>query len=76
MSGAHSNVTVSRHALRRWRERVHACTYAQAKIEILGHSAAILTAAAFGADTLKLGSNHRLKLKGATVLTVLPEGAH
>lgn len=68
-------VRVTRHAQKRWRERVHPCTYAQAKAEILTHSTAIATAAAFGADTVKLGSNHRLKLKGATVLTVLPLGA-
>lgn len=68
-------VVVTKHAQRRWRERVHPCSYAQAKAEILEHSAAIATAASFGADTVKLGSNHRLKLRGATVLTVLPEGA-
>lgn len=68
-------VRVTRHAAKRWRERVHPCTYAQAKAEILEHSAAIATAAAFGADTVRLGTNHRLKLKGATVVTVLPEGA-
>lgn len=67
---------VTRHAQKRWRQRVHPCTYAQAKAEILGHSKAILSAAIFGADTVKLGSNHRLKLRGATVLTVLPLGAH
>jgi hypothetical protein len=70
-----TGVRVTRHAQKRWRERVHPCTYAQAKAEILSHSAAISTAAAFGADTVRLGSNHRLKLKGATVVTVLPLGA-
>lgn len=68
-------VRVTRHALKRWRERVHPCSYAQAKAEILEHSAAITTAAIFGADTIKLGSKHRLKLRGSTVLTVLPLGA-
>lgn len=41
----------------------------------MAHESVILTAAAFGADTVKLGTNHRLKLAGATVLTVLPCGA-
>jgi hypothetical protein len=70
-----SGVIVTRHAQKRWRQRVHPCTYAQAKAEILEHSPAIIVAAAFGAVTVKLGSNHRLKLKGATVVTVLPQGA-
>lgn len=70
-----TGVVVTRHAQKRWRERVHPCTYRQAKLEILTHSAAILAAALFGADTVKLGSNHRLKLNGATVVTVLPLGA-
>jgi hypothetical protein len=68
-------VRVTKHAQKRWRERVHSCTYAQAKAEILEHAMAIVTAAAFGAETVKLGSNHRLKLKGATVVTVLPLGS-
>ena len=70
-----SGVRVTKHAAKRWRERVHPCTYRQATAEILEHAAAIATAAAFGADTIKLASNHRLKLRGATVVTVLPEGA-
>jgi hypothetical protein len=41
----------------------------------MAHATAIELAAAFGADTVKLGTNHRLKLAGATVLTVLPQGA-
>lgn len=68
-------VRITRHALRRWRERVHPCTYREATAEIMAHATAIETAAAFGADTVKLGTNHRLKLAGATVLTVLPHGA-
>jgi hypothetical protein len=69
-------VIVTKHAAKRWSERVHPCTHAQATAEILQHSAVIATAAAFGADTIKLGSNHRLKLCGLTVLTVLPVGRH
>jgi hypothetical protein len=67
-------VRVTKHAIKRWRERVSPCTYAQAREAILAHSPAIMAAANFGADTVKLGSNHRLKLCGSTVLTVLPEG--
>jgi TnpA family transposase len=68
-------VRITRHAAKRWRERVHPCTYREATAEIMAHATAIETAAAFGADTVKLGTNHRLKLAGATVLTVLPQGA-
>lgn len=67
-------VVVTRHAAKRWRERVQPCTFAQAKAAILEHAAIIATAAAFGARSVKLPSRHRLKLKGMTVVTVLPEG--
>lgn len=68
-------VNVTRSAAKRRRERVCLCTYREATAQIMAHSTVIETAAAFGADTVKLGTNHRLKLAGTTVLTVLPHGA-
>lgn len=67
-------VRVTKHAAKRWRERVCQCTHAQARDAILAHAPAIIAAAAFGSRTVKLASRHRLKLEGTTVLTVLPEG--
>ena len=67
-------VRVTKHAAKRWSERVHPCTFREARDEILAHSPTILIAAAFGARTIKLASKHRLKLDGQTVLTVLPMG--
>lgn len=64
-------VRVTKHAVKRWRERVSPCTYRQAREAILAHSPAIMAAAEFGADTVRLGTRHRLILQGATVVTVL-----
>jgi hypothetical protein len=67
-------VHVTQHAAARFSERVHACSPDEAKAEILSHEKAILSAAEFGARTVKLASNHRLVLDDLTVITVLPQG--
>lgn len=64
-------VKVTKHALKRWRERVSPCTDKQARAAILSHSSAIEKAAMFGAGTVRLGTRHRLILEGLTVVTVL-----
>lgn len=65
-------VHVTRHAVKRFTERVAACSPAEAVAAILSHEKAILSAAEFGARTVKLASKHRLILNGTTVTTVLP----
>jgi hypothetical protein len=72
--GGDQPVVVTRHAAKRWRDRVAPCTRQQAIDSILTHAKAIRAAAAFGARSVKLASRHRLKLDGLTVVTVYPEG--
>lgn len=67
-------VHVTHHAAARFAERVVACSPAEATAAILSHSKAIISAAEFGARTVKLASNHRLVLDELTVVTVLPKG--
>lgn len=64
-------IIVTKHAAKRWRERVRPCTAAQARTDILTHATAIRSAASIGADIVRLGSRHRLVLQGLTVVTVL-----
>jgi len=70
--GGNPQPCVTKHASARWAERVRPCSRQEAVADILSHSKAIAIAADFGASTIRLGSGHRLRLEGATVVTVTP----
>lgn len=64
---------VTRHAARRWSERVHPCSLIEAREQIRAYGDVIRIAAGFGACHVKLPSRHRLVLAGTTVVTVTPD---
>lgn len=64
---------ISDHAVLRYLERVWGIDVDRAKAEMQASSHVVDAAASFGCDTVKMPNGARLKLKGATVATVLPK---
>lgn len=65
-------VTVTTHALERWRERIDpTATMDGARLAIIGYAPIIERAAAYGCRTVILGCGGKLCLDGARVVTVL-----
>lgn len=62
---------ITAHAIQRYRERVDDVEPNIAREMLRSFAPIIDRAAAFGCDTIVLGNGARLKLKGATVCTVL-----
>lgn len=58
------------HAIQRYQERVHPCTSAVARAEIMTASRGIEAAATIGCQVVRLGSRARLILDGENVVTV------
>lgn len=70
MTGHH--ISVTRHAVNRWMERIDRCAdYEQADEAIRSHAKAVCAAAAFGCTCVKLATGDRLILDGRSVVTVL-----
>lgn len=67
-----SGVTLTQHSVERYIERVRPCAWNEAEADLLSHERAILTAAAMGCRTVRLGNGARLVLDGATIVTVYP----
>lgn len=67
-------IHVSRHAAKRYRERVCQCSNADARAAILSHGRALELAVAIGAKIVRLGDGSRLLLDGSTVVTVFAKG--
>jgi hypothetical protein len=64
-------MTITEHAVRRYRERVEPVTPAVAMARIADAAPAARCAADFGCDTVRLGNGARLRLVGDVVVTVL-----
>jgi uncharacterized protein with PIN domain len=65
---------ISDHAVLRFLERVKGIDIEAVRAEMT--SPALEAAAAFGCDTVILGTGHRMKLNGDVVATVLPKRRH
>ena len=70
MTGHH--ISVTRHAVNRWMERIdRRASYDQADQAIRSHARAVCAAADFGCSVVKLATGDRLILDGRSVVTVL-----
>jgi len=70
MTGHH--ISVTRHAVNRWMERIdQRASYDQADRAIRSHARAVCAAADFGCSVVKLATGDRLILDGRSVVTVL-----
>jgi hypothetical protein len=67
---------ITDHSLLRYIERVWHVDIEAARAEMMLSGKTVDAAALMGCDTVKLGNGARLKLKSATVVTVLPKRGH
>lgn len=67
---------ITDHSLLRYIERVWHVDIAAARAEMMLSGKIVDAAALIGCDTIKLGNGARLKMKGNTVVTVLPKRGH
>jgi len=68
-------IQITTHAIQRFIERVHPCSYSEAREEIFSHARAIEAAASFGCAVVRCGGGERLILAGNRVVSVFPRNA-
>lgn len=71
-----TQIVITAHAAQRYIERIDpSATTEQARAEIASHEKAIVAAANFGCQCVRLGSGAKLILDGLAVVTVIRRGS-